>query len=67
MKKLLLLLAAVAFAFTGCYENTGPDTPNVGDITLSQQTIDVEFEAATYFVSVTSPFSWEATSNNDWI
>ena len=71
MKKLLLLLAAVGVIFTACEggldneENGG--TPSTPKIELSQQTIDVGYEAATYSVSVTSPYSWEATTKNDWI
>ena len=71
MKKILLLLAAVGTIFTACQggldneENGG--TPSTPKIELSQQTIDVGFEAATYSVSVTSPYSWKAVSDNDWI
>ena len=71
MKKLLLLLASVAAIFTACEggldneENGGvPSTPK---IELSQQSIEVEFESAQHSVSVTSPYSWEAISKNDWI
>ena len=34
---------------------------------LSQQTIDVEFESNSYTVEVSSPYSWKAESDNDWI
>ena len=57
--------------FTACEggldneENGGnPSTPK---IELSQQSVEVAFESAQYSVSVTSPYSWEATSKNDWI
>ena len=39
----------------------------VPKIELSQQTIEVDFEPETYTVSVTSPYSWDAVSKNDWI
>ncbi len=39
----------------------------VPKIELSQQSIEVEFEPAEYEVGVTSPYSWEATTKNDWI
>ena len=39
----------------------------VPKIELAQQSIEVEFEPAEYEVAVTSPFSWEATTKNDWI
>ncbi|MBR2326781.1 MAG: BACON domain-containing protein [Alistipes sp.] len=39
----------------------------VPKIELAQQSIEVEFEPAEYEVAVTSPYSWEATSKNDWI
>ncbi len=71
MKKLILLLSVVGMIFTACQggldneENGG--TPSIPKIELSQQTIDVGYEAATYSVSVTSPYSWEATTKNDWI
>ena len=71
MKKILLLLAAVGTIFTACQggldneENGG--TPSTPKIELSQQIIEVGFKADTYSVSVTSPYSWEAVSKNDWI
>ena len=36
-------------------------------ISLSKQIIDVDFEEGAYSVSVTSPYSWDAVSKNDWI
>ncbi len=39
----------------------------VPKIELAQQSIEVEFEPAKYEVAVTSPYSWEATTKNDWI
>ncbi len=39
----------------------------VPKIELAQQSIEVEFEPAECEVGVTSPYSWEATSKNDWI
>ena len=67
MKKLLLLFAAVAFAFTGCYENTGPDTPNVGDITLSYNSMNVDAMGGDFSVDVTADYPFEASTNADWI
>ncbi|MBO7220817.1 MAG: BACON domain-containing protein [Alistipes sp.] len=43
------------------------ETPSIPKIELSQQYIEVDFESAQYSVSVTSPYSWETTSKNDWI
>lgn len=71
MKKVFLLLAAVGMVFTACQggldneENGG--TPSTPKIELSQKTIDVGYEAATYSVSVTSPYSWKAESDSEWI
>ena len=39
----------------------------VPKIDIAQQNIEVEFEPAEYEVAVTSPYSWEATTKNDWI
>ncbi|MBR4850321.1 MAG: BACON domain-containing protein, partial [Alistipes sp.] len=39
----------------------------VPKIELAQQSVEVEFEPAEYEVGVTSPYSWEATTKNDWI
>ena len=36
-------------------------------IELSKQIIDVDFEEGSYSISVTSPYSWDAVSKNDWI
>ena len=71
MKKLFLLLALLSFVFTACdsgldnEENGG--TPSTPKIELSQQSVEVEFESAEYEVTITSPYSWEATAKNDWI
>ena len=71
MKKFFLLLAAVGMVFTACQggldneENGG--TPSTPKIELSQKTIDVGYEAATHSVSVTSPYSWKAESDSEWI
>ena len=39
----------------------------VPKIELAQQSVEVEFEPAEYEVAVTSPYSWETTTKNDWI
>ena len=39
----------------------------VPKIELAQQSVEVEFEPAEYEVAVNSPYSWEATTKNDWI
>ena len=39
----------------------------VPKIELAQQSVEVEFEPAEYEVGVTSPYSWEATTKNNWI
>ena len=63
MKKfLLLLLAMFGMFFTACERGDG-----VEEIELSKQSIEVGFESNTYTVSVTSPCSWKAESNNEWI
>ena len=36
-------------------------------IELSKQIIDVDFDEGSYSISVTSPYSWDAVSKNDWI
>ena len=72
MKKFLLLLVAVGMIFTACesggdVEEENGGTPSIPKIELLQQSIEVEFEPAQYTVDFTSPYSWEATSKNDWI
>ena len=71
MKKLFLLLAMVGLIAISCEggldnEENGGNT-STPKIELSQQTIEVDFEPNTYTVSVTSPYSWEAKSDNEWI
>ena len=34
---------------------------------LSQQSVELEFEPNSYTVEVSSPYSWKAESDNDWI
>ena len=71
MKKLFLLLATIGILFTACNEGLdnedNGETPSIPEIELAQQNIEVEFESAKYEVAITSPYSWEATSKNDWI
>ena len=71
MKKLFLLLVTFCLLATACNGGLGDDennpTPSIPKIELSQQTIDAEFEPNTYTVSVTSPYSWKATSDSEWI
>ena len=71
MKKLFLLLAMVGLVAISCEggldnEENGGNT-STPKIELSQQTIEVDFEPNTYTVSVTSPYSWKAESDNEWI
>ena len=44
-----------------------PNEPAVDKITLSKSVIEVGFEPDTYSVNVTSPYSWDAFSESDWI
>ena len=71
MKKLFLLLALLGFVLTSCEGGLGNEenggTPATPKIELEKQNIEVEFEPAEYEVAVTSPYSWEATTKNDWI
>ena len=72
MKKLFLLLAAVGVIFSACEGGEGVEeenggTPSTPKIELAQQRVEVEFEPAEYEVGITSPYSWEATTKNDWI
>ena len=73
MKKLFLLLALVGTIFSACEgggdveEENGGGTPSIPKIELAKQNVEVEFEPAEYSVDVTSPYSWKAVSDNDWI
>ena len=75
MKKLYqLLIAFMCVCMVACGNDDGvdnsrpkPEVPEPDKITLSQQTIEVGFEPDTYSVNVTSPYSWKAESDNDWI
>ena len=72
MKKLFLLLTLVGMIFTACESGGSVEEENGGNsstlkIELSKKTVDVDFETGTYSISVTSPYSWRASSDNDWI
>ena len=72
MKKLFLLLTLVGMIFTACESGGSVEEENGGNaptlkIELSKQTVDVDFETGTYSISVTSPYSWRDSSDNDWI
>lgn len=65
MKRLLLLLGSIGMIFTAC-EDSGGNT-SIPQIGLSQQIVEVEFIPYNYTVTVTSPYSWKAESDNEWI
>ena len=72
MKRLLLLLTILGFVFTACesgneIEEDNGIVPSIPQIELSQGIIDVEFESNTYTISVSSPYSWKAESDNEWL
>ncbi|MBO7194852.1 MAG: leucine-rich repeat protein [Alistipes sp.] len=73
MKKLFLLLALFGVMFSACEEGLDKNEENddgpsiVSKIELAQQNVEVDFEPAEYEVTVTSPYSWDATSKNEWI
>ena len=73
MKKLFLLLALFGVMFSACEEGLDKNEENddgpsiVSKIELAQQNVEVDFEPAEHEVKVTSPYSWDATSKNEWI
>ena len=74
MKRLLSLLALCCLVFVACSNDENvdngrptPNEPAVDKITLSRSVIEVVFEPDTYSVNVTSPYSWDAFSESDWI
>ena len=67
MKKFLLLLAVVAFAFTGCYEDMGPENPSVNEIQLGQSYFEVSGSGGAYNTTVTSDYAWRVTNSTSWI
>ena len=67
MKKFLLLLSVVALAFTGCYEDMGPDEPSVDGIQLGTSTIIAGFEGVSGNISVNAPYAWTASTDVSWI
>ena len=65
---LLIVLMGVCMVACGKDENVDNNRePAVDKITLSKSVIEVGFEPDTYSVSVTSPYSWDAFSKNDWV
>ncbi len=66
MKKILLLLSAVAVMLTSCVME-GPDEPVVNDIVLTPSSLEVSSEGGSYGVVVTSDYSWTASTECDWI
>uniref|UniRef100_UPI004056E4AF BACON domain-containing protein n=1 Tax=Alistipes sp. TaxID=1872444 RepID=UPI004056E4AF len=67
MKKYLLLLSCIALTFTSCFEGMGPEIPEVGNISLSDTAIEASPNGGTYKVTVTSDYSWAASTSVDWI
>ena len=60
-------MLAVACQSGGDIEEENGETPSTPKIELAQQSIEVEFEPDTYIIEVSSPYSWKAESDNDWI
>lgn len=68
MKKIFLLLAAVGMIFTACTPGGGlDDSISTDKIVIKPSTITVEAAANSYIVAVSSPCSWRATTEEDWI
>ena len=67
MKKFLLLLSVVALTFTGCYEDLGPEEPNVNEIQLSQSYFEVPSAGGNFNVTVRSDYPWNAFTSESWI
>ena len=70
MKKLLLLLAAISLIFTACSNLLGNEDESATEnlqIELSQNNVGINYEAGTHSVTVTSPYSWRASSYDNWI
>ena len=65
MRKLNCLLIAFAIFAVACENSFDEQSKN--QITLSSKTIEVHFESNEHTINVTSPYSWIAESNNDWI
>lgn len=62
MKKILLLvIAAIAFVFTGCEKD------NNYVVEVDAQIINAAFYNSRYSLNITSDYDWEAVSHNDWI
>ena len=67
MKKFLLLMSAVALMFTGCMDFQEPEQPSVNDIQLSSDYFEVDASGSWLSLTVTSDYSWAASSDVEWI
>ena len=64
----LLILACLSFAVVGCYQDsTGPEVPVVGNLTLSQEQMNVSAEGGEYSVDIYTEYMFQASTNVDWI
>ena len=71
MKKLYSLLVVIGLLFSGC-DNSGIEEEKGGEnygssITLSQSVVEVEQDGEECNIEVTSSYSWQASSDFDWI
>ena len=70
MKRFLLLFAAISLILTACsdlLENEDKGSNTDSQIELSQNSVDINYEAGSHSVTVTSPYSWRASSHDNWI
>ena len=70
MKKFLhsLMVALLSFAMVGCYEDSvGPEVPVIGNLTLSQEYMEIDSNGGSYSVDVVTEYECQASSNVDWI
>ena len=51
----------------GAEEEEEEEEEKEPQLELSQQSMNVGFESGSYSITVTSPFAWSATSDNNWI
>ena len=64
----LLILACLSFAVVGCYQDsTGPEVPVVGNLTLSQEQMNVSAEGGEFSVDIYTEYMFQASTNVDWI
>lgn len=68
MMSLISCMFVLASMFASCGDNdSGPNNGPAGNLTLSEQTINIDSDGGSASVTIDAPAEWDATSDSFWV